>query len=76
MKKGDWLILEKDADEWADPVWREVKGAEISSTAQGETWIKNNGTEGAIYMIATCRAKVRCAKKPVDKFVTVCEDVD
>jgi hypothetical protein len=78
MKKGEWVILEKEGDERADEVWRESPQpfAEITSTAQAQTWIKNNGTEGSIYMIVTCRAKVRCTKRPVDKFETVCEEVE
>jgi hypothetical protein len=81
MKKGDWAILnvpEEELEEGQGIVecgWDEMD-ADISNTAQGEAWIRKYGTEGSIYMIVTCRAKVRCAKRPVDKFVTVCEDVE
>jgi hypothetical protein len=77
MKKGDWLILgQSTLGSRNDELWRNIDGADISNRAQGEAWIRKHGMEGSIYMIVTCRAKVRCTKRPVDKFETVCEEVE
>jgi hypothetical protein len=77
MKKGDWLILgQSTLGSRNDELWRNIDGADISNRAQGEAWIRKHGTKGDVYMIATCRAKVRCTKRPVDKFETVCEEVE